>query len=515
MATELNSNFFLQGDAKRSGLYRDNIIEIDANTTNMLNGMVNKFVEQKENIYNKWQSNFTKILENVSDITGVFDKDLPEVQESAKNINRWIVANQDIFTSESIAKDPQRYQEYLNRLAQHNELIASSKANKALDKQYKTIMQEQNGDHDKIEVKNQYNDWLKLSTSKDRNEALFMPTLNLNKLISKENIAFALQSADKGISPEAQKATFVDENGKVIAQDNLSFLFRNNKYTSENLFYDNLNQQTNGEITNRFEKEKEKGYQGTFYDYAKNKFSYMLPTAKRIYSSSGETFLINEDKFTIQNNREEELNANTDKSIILQNNAGGIAEKAAEKEAKRDVNKYEQKKIIDRKYPDEVKDKGGANVNTLTPNEISSIYKNVEEKLGVDAKPEEIQKAVEKRIEEINKLSGNSSTKPTATIYKNGLVGGNEVVQNLYMAQHVLKGNGFISKNNIDPDKFNEWVKVYNTYSEQQKENYKRNVLELLGNELIGKGEKVTEEGYKNLIKNISGTNKDYGDIEG
>ena len=223
MANELNISTFIQGDAKRSGLYTEGVIGLDASNNALINDITNKYVAKKELVYDAWQKDYQDVLTKAADTSSIFTSDMPEFQQKAQDFNKFIVQNAGILTADGAVKNPELFQDFKQKFGQVKALQEASKANKVIDEKFKVALNDpQNYDYEI--TKKQYEDW-KTKDILAKSESPYLPQVSISALLDDKDKEGIINTSKEEIKPTQQdladKGTSYFSENEFVAQDKM------------------------------------------------------------------------------------------------------------------------------------------------------------------------------------------------------------------------------------------------------------------------------------------------------
>jgi hypothetical protein len=269
MANELNISTFMQGDAKRSGLYTEGVIGLDANSNKLINDMANTYVAKKEQLYNQWEDAYKTALTAANTTQGAFYKDLPELQTEGKALNKWIVENRGILTADGAIKNPQLYQEFLARMGDYSSKYEAAKANSVVNNKFKEALNDPQK-YDAQATKILYDNWINGDIDY-RAKNPYMPQVSVTNMFDNEQKKGIVENSKFEIKPEMQ----------VIDKDKGTAFYSQNDFYSKEQMYNNLNQTSGGALQQRYEAYG-KNSGKTFNEWVESQVSSIAPSSKTV-----------------------------------------------------------------------------------------------------------------------------------------------------------------------------------------------------------------------------------------
>ena len=269
MANELNISTFMQGDAKRSGLYTEGVIGLDANSNKLINDMANTYVAKKEQLYNQWEDAYKTALTAANTTQGAFYKDLPELQTEGKALNKWIAENRGILTADGAIKNPQLYQEFLARMGDYSSKYEAAKANSVVNNKFKEALNDPQK-YDAQATKILYDNWISGDIDY-RAKNPYMPQVSIPNMFDNEQKRGIVESSISEIKPEMQ----------VIDKDKGTAYYNENKFYSKEQMYNNLNQTSGGALQQRYDAYG-KNSGKSFDDWVESQISSIAPSSKTV-----------------------------------------------------------------------------------------------------------------------------------------------------------------------------------------------------------------------------------------
>jgi hypothetical protein len=269
MANELNISTFMQGDAKRSGLYTEGVIGLDANSNKLINDMANTYVAKKEQLYNQWEDAYKTALTAANTTQGAFYKDLPELQTEGKALNKWIAENRGILTADGAIKNPQLYQEFLTRMGDYSSKYEAAKANSVVNNKFKEALNDPQK-YDAQATKILYDNWINGDIDY-RAKNPYMPQVSIPNMFDNEQKKGIVENSKFEIKPEMQ----------VIDKDKGTAFYSQNDFYSKEQMYNNLNQTSGGALQQRYEAYG-KNSGKTFNEWVESQISSIAPSSKTV-----------------------------------------------------------------------------------------------------------------------------------------------------------------------------------------------------------------------------------------
>jgi hypothetical protein len=269
MANELNISTFMQGDAKRSGLYTEGVIGLDANSNKLINDMANTYVAKKEQLYNQWEDAYKTALTAANTTQGAFYKDLPELQTEGKALNKWIAENRGILTADGAIKNPQLYQEFLARMGDYSSKYEAAKANSVVNNKFKEALNDPQK-YDAQATKILYDNWINGDIDY-RAKNPYMPQVSVPNMFDDNQKKTIVEGSISEISPEMQ----------VVDKDKGTAYYNENKFYSKEQMYNNLNQASGGSLQQKYELYgKDSGK--PFDEWVESQISSIAPSSKTV-----------------------------------------------------------------------------------------------------------------------------------------------------------------------------------------------------------------------------------------
>jgi hypothetical protein len=282
MANELNISTFMQGDAKRSGLYTEGVIGLDANSNKLINDMANTYVAKKEQLYNQWEDAYKTALTAANTTQGAFYKDLPELQTEGKALNKWIAENRGILTADGAIKNPQLYQEFLARMGDYSSKYEAAKANSVVNNKFKEALNDPQK-YDAQATKILYDNWINGDIDY-RAKNPYMPQVSIPNMFDNEQKKAIVENSKFEIKPEMQ----------VIDKDKGTAFYSQNDFYSKEQMYNNLNQTSGGALQQRYEAYGKNSGKG-FNEWVESQISSIAPSSKTVQLGDKTYYVVPKD----------------------------------------------------------------------------------------------------------------------------------------------------------------------------------------------------------------------------
>lgn len=154
---------------------------------------LDEFAKKKEAKKIAFQKSFSDELKNTSDVSGILEKDTPEIMALQKDLYRYINQKPHVLTPEGATKYQSDYSEFMAKEQALTRAIQKSKDDVAFDKAWqKELFAHPNEVNQKI-----YESW-KAKSLKDRDQV--SPTLDPTETLRKNSNDFFVDNSEKRIS---------------------------------------------------------------------------------------------------------------------------------------------------------------------------------------------------------------------------------------------------------------------------------------------------------------------------